>query len=276
VRTKVVAVCISAAFAAVAKADPMTLEQLTKATTAAAEVESAISPVRAQKLSEVALEIGSKAGSAARAEKIVQELEGRAAKLDQLYRFGSLITKNGVLPPVITEARDAIQATDDQVRVADRIYKIVVRARFARTTPPTWRQYLFVGLLPNQKIPTPPPSTQPKTPEEIAYWKEQLKVGWGAGEKLADEILERNMARLDRDYLGILRYSELLNKGMVSEPTVSVAATVVSGNKEEMAVGDTLYRVTDAGGLVTDANKWQPVVIMNEPLPIPAKQEAGK
>lgn len=242
----------------------VTLEELGNMTANSAAPEVVISPVRAMKLREAALEIGSKAGSSARAEKIVQELEGRAYKLDQIYRFGALVTKNGILPPVITEARDAIQSTDDQVRVADRVYKIVSRARFAKNNPPSWRQYLFVGLIVNQKIPKPSNSVLPKTPEETAYWKEQLKEGWAAGEKYADEILERNMARLDRDYMGILRYSELLNKGMVSEPTVAVAATIVTGGKEEIAVGDTLYRVTDTGGFVTDSKKWQATVLTVE------------
>ncbi len=38
-------------------------------------------------------------------------------------------------------------------------------------------------------------------------------LGYAQGQKLADQILETNRARLDRDYMGMLRYSELLNKG---------------------------------------------------------------
>jgi defect-in-organelle-trafficking protein DotC len=48
---------------------------------------------------------------------------------------------------------------------------------------------------------------------------------------------------------------------MVSEPTVAVAPRVVSGDRNELRLGDTLMRVTDAGGFITDPRKWQPTVL---------------
>src|SRR5260363_150392 len=77
--------------------------------------------------------------------QLIAALEARADKLDMIYRFPALVSPRGVLPPVITEARDAVQVTGDQLRVADRIYRMVARARFV-TTPPSWRDDLFVGL----------------------------------------------------------------------------------------------------------------------------------
>lgn len=219
----------------------------------------AITPARATILKEAAMALGSRKGSADRSAVLVSELEARADRLDKLYRFGALVTKSGVLPPVITEARDAVQATSDQLRVADRMYRIVARSRLI-TTPPSWRDYLFVGLRLTQGNEMPAAAVLPKNDAERAYWKEQVMVGYEYGKKLADEILASNRARLDRDYMGMLRYSELLNKGMVSEPMVAVAPAVVSGDRNQINVGDTLYRVTDHGGFVTDAKKWQPTV----------------
>jgi defect-in-organelle-trafficking protein DotC len=219
----------------------------------------AITPARASILKEAAMALGSRKGSADRSAGLVTELEARSDRLDKLYRFGALVTKSGVLPPVITEARDAVEATSDQLRVADRMYRIVARSRLI-TTPPSWRDYLFIGLRLTQGNEMPAAAVLPKNDAERAYWKEQVLLGYEYGKKLADEILSSNRARLDRDYMGMLRYSELLNKGMVSEPMVAVAPAVVSGDRNQINVGDTLYRVTDHGGFVTDAKKWQPTI----------------
>ncbi|BDB30759.1 type IV secretion system protein DotC [Cupriavidus sp. TA19] len=247
-------------FASEAAIAQMSLDQISSlsADTVPADVE--VTPVRAAILREAARSMGSQAGLADRCAVLVADLEKRAYVLDRQYRFSAYVTKNGLLPPVITEARDAVQSSDEQVRVADRIYKIVVKAKPV-TTPPSWRDYLFVGLRLTKDVPMPVSSALPKTPAEKAFWKKNVADGWAHGQKLADEILERNLARLDRDFIGIMRYSYLLNNGMVSEPTVAVAPRVVSGDRNELRLGDTLMRVTDTGGFITDPKKWQPTVL---------------
>ncbi|PCE30069.1 hypothetical protein BZL54_23170 [Burkholderia ubonensis subsp. mesacidophila] len=237
----------------------MSLDDLANLSVDSMPAAAAISPARANMLSEAALPLGSHRGLADRSAVLVAELEARASRLDTIYRFNALVMTNGVLPPVISEARDAIEATNDQIRVADRMYKIIAPARFI-TIAPSWRDYLLVGLRikPVQELPFA--AVLPKTGAERAYWKEQIMLGYAQGQKLADQILETNRARLDRDYIGMLRYSELLNKGMVSEPSVAVAPSIVSGDRNQLNVGDTLYRVTDHGGFVTDPGKWQATV----------------
>ncbi len=247
-------------FASQAAHAQMSLDQISSLSADSVPAEAEVTPVRAAMLREAALSLGSKAGLADRCAVLVADLEKRAYVLDRQYRFSAYVTKSGLLPPVITEARDAVQSTDEQVRVADRIYKIVVKARPV-TTPPSWRDYLFVGLRLTKDLPMPVASALPKTAAEKAFWKKAVAEGWAHGQKLADEILERNLARLDRDFIGIMRYSYLLNNGMVSEPTVAVAPRVVSGDRNELRLGDTLMRVTDTGGFITDPMKWQPTVL---------------
>ncbi|KVO15194.1 type IV secretory system conjugative DNA transfer family protein [Burkholderia ubonensis] len=237
----------------------MSLDDLANLSVDSLPAAAAIAPARANLLSEVALPLGSHKGLADRSAILVAELEARATRLDTLYRFSALVMKNGMLPPVIVEGRDAVEATTDQVRVANRMYKAVVRARFV-TIAPSWRDYLYVGLRIKQSQDLPFAAVLPKTAAERAYWKEQIMLGYAQGQKLADQILETNRARLDRDYMGMLRYSELLNKGMFDAPTVAVAPSIVSGDRNHINVGDTLYRVTDHGGFVTDPSKWQATI----------------
>lgn len=235
----------------------MSLQDIASLSADSAPVAAAIAPARANVLREAALPLGSHKGLADRSAELIAALDARATRLDTMYRFGALITHNGMLPPVITEARDAIEASNDQVRRADAMYKIVVPARFTSVAP-SWRDYLYVGLrIKAQVDPLPFASMLPKTGAERAYWKQQVEVGYEQGRALANQILETNLARLNRDYTGMLRYSELLNRGMVSQPEVAVAPRIVSGDRNHIDVGDTLYRVTDHGGFVTDPSRWQ-------------------
>lgn len=236
----------------------MSLEALTQLS-AQSVPSAAILPARAEILSEAALALGSRKGMAERAAQLINTLEARASHLDRLYRFSVLVMKNGVLPPVITEARHAMQADHEQVRVADRMYRMIVPARLI-TLPPSWRDYLFLGLRTPSDDRMPLVNVLPKKPTERAYWKEQVLMGYAHGRELADTILQRNWARLDRDYLGMLRYLDLFHKKMVTKPTVSVAASLVTGDKQQMNVGDTLYRLNEQSAFVNDAKAWQPIV----------------
>ena len=248
------------AFADGADTSDMSVSDIANLSVDTVPAAAAITPIRANELQEVALPMGSHKGLADRSVKLLAEIEARGGRLDTMYRFGALVTRNGMLPPVITEARDAVEATTDQIRTADATYRIVVPSRFI-TVAPTWRDYLFIGLrIKAQTDPLPFSGALPKTAAEREYWKEQVMRGYSQGEALADQILQTNLARLNRDYTGMLRYSELLNKGMVSEPSVAVAPRVVSGDRTRINVGDTLYRVTDHGGFVTDPNQWQATI----------------
>src|SRR5260364_430787 len=75
------------------------------------------------------------------------------------------------------------------------------------TTPPSWRDDLFVGLRTKPSKERPTAAALPRTPDERAYWTQQVRMGYTHGRQLADQILERNRARLDRTFLGMLRYT---------------------------------------------------------------------
>src|SRR4051812_20076785 len=78
---------------------------------------AAILSARTSLLRETAMFLGSLKGTSDRAAQLMTALEARTEGLDKLYRFSALVTRHGVLPPVITEARDVVQATNEQVRV---------------------------------------------------------------------------------------------------------------------------------------------------------------
>jgi defect in organelle trafficking protein DotC len=114
---------------------PMSLDALTQLSAPSSGLAPELSSARARLLSETAQRLGSHFGLAERSAPLIAALEARADKLDTLYRFSALMSRRGVLPPMITEARDAVQVTDDQLRTADRVYRMVAHARFVSTPP---------------------------------------------------------------------------------------------------------------------------------------------
>jgi defect-in-organelle-trafficking protein DotC len=237
------------------------LESLLNPSSAATEVKKPKVPaLRVSMLREAALSSGARAGLLARTRELVAALDVRASILDKSYKFSVLLTQSGVLPPVIVEANDAVVMTEDTMRVAHHIYRIENKARFV-TIPPTWRDYLTQGLPPeNARVELPEAPLLPKGGEELLIWQPYVRQGWMAGRAQADDIYRANMDRLNRDYLGMIRYSMLLKKHMVSEAVVARTSRPATGNTRELAVNDSVFRVTQPSELVTDPSKWKPVI----------------
>jgi defect in organelle trafficking protein DotC len=231
-----------------------------------------ISALRAKMLSEAGRTVGFRGGLAARAGVLIDELALRRKALDAMFQFHTLIGRNGAVPPVIVEARDLSAFSDDQIRTASRVYKIQREEHFV-SVPPTWRDYLFVGLLLNGGVDLPAPEARPKGDDELAIWREAVKAGWSDGEAQAIAILQANFDRLVRDYTGMIRYSVLLQQGMITRTQVAESRQTVTGNTKELKLGDSLRRLTKKAEFETDANKWRPTVtrgIAPQPLSAPA------
>lgn len=237
--------------------------------TSPADLDSLLNPIttraragadlRAQMLRDAGGTVGFRGGIASRAQAIASSLGARSNELDTLFQFASVVGPGGALPPVIVEARDVASYADSQERRANRVFKIEKPERFV-SVPPTWRDFLMVGLPLETAVDMPMAQAQPKNGDELTIWRAAVQDGWHKGEQQADAILEANFNRLKRDYLGMLTYSLLLQQGMISQTQVAESHQVVSGNGGQITIGDTLRRVTDNAQFQTDANQWRPNV----------------
>ncbi len=75
---------------------------------------------------------------------ITSGIEGQIGRLNTLYDFRSLISREGWLPPVIDEAVDVAHITPRQIRTASGVYEIIVPERFV-SNPPSWRTWLMAA-----------------------------------------------------------------------------------------------------------------------------------
>lgn len=234
------------------------LENITVDPRAPSQTAGFLSPLRQKSLEDSAMSIGAQGGLAWASSAINESINKDRKYLDTIFNFNVLMLNHGVMPPVLEVGDSSLNLADpNTIRVADRTYKIVQQARFA-TTPPNWREYL---LLTYSKPQLPDRTLLPKSPDELAIWKKGIRSGWDKGVQQAGSIFQQNMARLKRDYRGMLLYRKLLTERMISPPFVARTELGVTGDGNDMRINDQVLRIVEAPKLQTNSKNWNAVVI---------------
>jgi defect-in-organelle-trafficking protein DotC len=227
----------------------------------------AIPFVRKSVLAESAQLVGARSGLSTRSCQLLTVIAEGRASLDRKYRFSDLMMGAGVLPPVIDEARDNVALDAVVMRVAARVYRISEAARLV-DIPPTWRDWLMVGLPPDAcefraADATASQATEvlPTNEAERAFWLAESRKAYDAGVAQANDVYDGNLARLDRAYKGMRRYFDLYSAGMVSAPViVSSTDVVMREDPNTLIVGNTIIRITVPTDFVEKTEKWRPLV----------------
>ncbi len=220
-----------------------------------------ISRIREMALKETALSLGAQSGLAMRAKRINDALAKNARLLDQTFDFNALVLEHNVMPPVLLTGRNTINLADAQtIRISDRTFKVVKQAHFI-SVPPTWRQYIWMDY---KKPDYPHVSLLPKTREERQVWLNFVEQGWNNGVEQANIILEERLARLQEDFVGMIRYRKLLAMNMVSPPYVASTDLGVTGDANQIHIDDRVLRITALPALNVNAKEWRAAVAKDE------------
>ena len=216
--------------------------------------------IRMDALKEAAISFGARGGLAKRTYEIREELDTKTRYMDRVYNFAQLLiaAPSGFMiePPIITESMNAmiIEADGQTAAVSDRIYNIIRNARIV-SAPRTWRQYLEREW---GEVMPPPDILTPINAEERQVWAEHVRKGWKYGYEQADDIFKDDLARLESDYQGMIRYRMLLAQGMVSPPYALQVDRGITGGGDEMRIGDRAVQITGVPELMTGADTWKP------------------
>lgn len=217
-----------------------------------------VSAMRAKMLEDTALSLGAQGGLSWASQRINVKLESDRKYLETIYNFNAMLLSHGVLPPVLEASTNNLNQDDpDTIRVADRSYKIIQQARFV-TTPPNWREYLVMSY---PKPALPDKSLLPRSSEEQRVWKDGIAKGWENGIKQSYSIFQQNLARLKRDYAGMIIYRKLLQARMISPPFVATTDLGVTGDGTNMRVNDQVLRIVSHPKLQTNGNNWKAIVV---------------
>jgi defect-in-organelle-trafficking protein DotC len=220
-----------------------------------------LSQLRGKALRDTAMSLGAQAGLASASEQINLRTARRRKDLETIYNFNALMLPHGVMPPVLEFGDNTLNLdSPNAIRVADRTYKIVAQARFA-TTAPNWREYLWLTF---SKPPLPDRTLLPRSVEESKVWRSGIRAGWEKGQQQAYNIFQQNLARLKRDFRGMLLYRKLLEEKMISPPFVSRTELGITGDGDDMRVNDQVLRIVELPKLQTNSRHWNAVVVKRD------------
>lgn len=264
IEAKLMATAILVAVGAAAQAQE-TVERLMNSVTQGAADRTALSVVRETALRETAVTLGARQGLQDRTCVIRREIDAQRASLDKRFRFADLMMGRGVLPPVISEARDSVALDDAVMRVASRVYHLDEPARIV-DIPPTWRDWLLVGLPADNcgavvaDVSGLGAQLRPQNSAEEAFFRSVLNDSYRAGVQQAKQAFADNLARLERSYHGMRRYFELYQRGMVSAPQIVSSTDVVKrDDPNTLVVGNTVIRITVPADFVENTEQWKPL-----------------
>lgn len=220
-----------------------------------------LSQIRVKALEDTAMSLSAQGGLAWSSQDINQRLERDKWNLETIYNFNGLMLNHGILPPVLAQGDNSLNLADpNTIRIADKTYKIIQQARFA-TTPPHWRDYLWMNY---KKPKLPHKVLLPKNNEESKIWRRAIRIGWEKGMQQAYSIFQQNLARLKRDYQGMLLYRRLLEERKISAPYVITTELGVTGDANNMRVNDQILRITTPPQLQTDSRGWKAIVVQHD------------
>jgi defect in organelle trafficking protein DotC len=220
--------------------------------------DTSVSRIRETALKEAALTLGAQSGLAYRAKEINTSSQKQAIYLRNVFNFGALMLAHGVQPPVLIQANNTMNfANPNALRISDRTYTISKQAQFV-TTPLNWRNYLWMTF---QKPELPDKTLLPKNAQEEKIWKKYVAIGWENGIAQANSIFKANMARLKRDYSGMLLYKDLLARNMISKPYVATTNLGITGDANTININDKILRITATPQLQTDSKNWKPILV---------------
>lgn len=216
--------------------------------------------IKLKALQETGMSLGAQAGLAWSSDHMNERMRKDSSYLDTIFNFNAMMLTHGVIPPVLEQGDFSLNLADPTtIRVADRTYRIVVQARFA-TTPPNWREYLWFNY---SKPQLPDKSLFPRNKLEAEVWRKAIRVGWERGISQAHAIFQQNLARLKRDYNGMVIYRKLLQAKMISPPFVARTELGVTGSGEDMRINDQVLRIVELPTLQTNSRHWKAIVIKN-------------
>lgn len=213
---------------------------------------------RLNAIREFGMQVGAQGGMIERSKSIVAETLARSNDLDRAFAFQPMISRDGLLPPVVSKVSQDIETKDDAQRIefAGTTYKIIRPAIFVRVTP-TWRDYLLSGLSDDRmEIEKLPESLRPETAKEKRIWQSAVADGWKLGITQADDIYKENLQRLKRDYLGMVTFKFLESQNMIKAPVLSESSEVAKVTDDQIMIGVGVKTIESRAAMESNQGDW--------------------
>lgn len=211
--------------------------------------------VRLRSLEQYAFQAAARQGIKSRLKQMELAISKNARDLDAIYDFAPLLIKGKVIPPVITEANDIYNLEDSTtIKTSDRIYQIKNQARFSSVAP-NWRAYMQLPIESKAygSEVFVSKALMPENESEKQVWLMATVKGWDSGVEQANTMLENNFKRLNRDYVGMVRFHEFVLQGKLTMPLINEYDLDNSNDGNTMVLNEQMLKLTQ---LPQFENKW--------------------
>lgn len=215
-----------------------------------------LSDLQERSMRKEALSLGAQAGLYEQGKKLDVWLQSRQKQLDQTYDFRGLVypaslhvqhhlTGTSLLPPIVEFSQNFTRIEGpDTLHIARSFYRISQQAQFS-TVVPNWREYLWAGW-PKPNVQSVPRVLLPNSAAERKVWIANVRRGFTLGETQALTDFHTSLARLQRDFLGMVLYRKLEMQGKIGAPILAHATegNVVSAQGRDLRVQSEKLRIT--------------------------------
>lgn len=207
--------------------------------------------------------VGIEEGRNARIREIKQQLVSVADEYNEIFNFLPYLIKTEtgslVIPPIVQRygKASAVSLNGTTLEERDVEYRVTQPAKLT-LSPPTWREFLY--LSPNE-VPETDEAVLKLASDYLAAWREGVRDGWQVGRKLADKQFENSLRQLQIEFLGIITYHELVERGMISRFYVAEAESGINATESKLSVGGKLVQISRGMQFNSNTHEWRPVVV---------------
>lgn len=215
-----------------------------------------ISKLRPRSIRNAGRTLGIQAGASYQHDLIVKTYQEKASSLDRIANFKMLLMYgNRVLPPVIVTASASRKIESNNMSVeTGRSYRIVKEARFVGN-PPSWRDYLMSNVFKVGKV-HPKVLPEKDYSKEISIWRKACVEGWAIGVEQARRVHVQKIREMERDVIGMVRFSELEKQGLVSLPSIREGRYAIKVGDKTLDINQKTFRI-DRKAHFQSADKWR-------------------
>lgn len=202
--------------------------------------------LRLKTMANYAKTVAIRSGLRSRINNINEVIKANERNLDAIYDFQPLMIQDRVVPPVISEVTDLYnQPNATQINIAKKRYKIERQARFASTAV-NWREYLQFPIETSafEKFGYIAGDMKPQNKAELQVWHDATMEGWEMGVNQANNILKQALERLNRDFIGMVRFHQFVMQGKLSMPVIAQYKINDTNDGTTMVVDEDLLRIT--------------------------------
>jgi hypothetical protein len=209
--------------------------------------DTAVSLMRPSAIREAAQLVTLQTAVAWRYKRLLEYVESYSGIMDTAFNFSPLLMTHGdalIMPPVLTRAGASMRIEKPDTATSSKTsYELLAPARYVPAAP-HWREFLMTDGFPAPEKPNP--AVMPKDDKERAIWRTAVREAWAQGVKEADQLFADNVARMAREYRGVMLYHLLTAQHLLSKVGTASAdlgmKTSDGGNK--LHIGQKVYRLT--------------------------------